>query len=139
MRIKRRPRPEPHVPFISLADIAWQLIIFFLVTSTFTKNESLNIELPSGDAAAGMEQQEDTLTVQAGEKTLVLNGEPVELDDLEARLRAALAGRTTDVERAVVLLPGDDLTFERNLFLLRAIKQAGGVPAIMQENEGGGG
>ena len=47
--------------------------------------------------------------------------------------------RTTDTERAVVLLPGDDLTFERNLFLLRAIKQAGGLPAIMQENEGGDG
>ncbi len=139
MRIKRRPRPEPHVPFISLADIAWQLIIFFLVTSTFTKNESLNIELPNSDSSAQVEQQEDTLTVQAGEKTLLFNGEQVELNDLEAKLRTALTGRTSDTERAVVLLPGDDLTFERNLFLLRAIKQAGGLPAIMQENEGGDG
>src|SRR5260221_598521 len=138
MRIPRRPRPEPHVPFMSLADIAWQLIIFFLVTSTFTKDESLNIELPNSSAEAGIEQTEDTLTVQAGEASLTLNGEALELGDLEARLRAALAGRATDAERAVVLLPGDDLTFERNLLILRAIKLAGGVPAIMQENQGDG-
>jgi biopolymer transport protein ExbD len=138
MRIPRRPRPEPHVPFISLADIAWQLIIFFLITSTFIRNESLNIELPSSSAEAGIEQQEDTLTVQAGEATLTLNGETLVLDELEARLRAALAGRSGDAQRAVVLLPGDDLTFERNLLILRAIKQAGGVPAIMQESEGDG-
>jgi len=31
MKIIRRKPPEPHIPFISLADIAWQIIIFFLV------------------------------------------------------------------------------------------------------------
>ena len=31
MRLVRHHRPGPYIPFITLADIAWQIIIFFLV------------------------------------------------------------------------------------------------------------
>ncbi|MBA3686050.1 MAG: biopolymer transporter ExbD [Planctomycetes bacterium] len=127
------------MPFISLADIAWQLIIFFLVTSTFTKNDAMTLELPNSSEESSQEQQQDTITVQAGEQALMLNENPVELKDLEKALAALLAGKTTDAERVVVLMPADDLTFQRNVEVTLAIKRSGGIVAIMGQDEQQGG
>ncbi len=139
MKLPRRHSPEPHVPFISLADIAWQLIIFFLVTSTFAKNEAVNLELPNSQEQSGQEQSEDTITVQASETALMLNSNPVELAEVEAQLAALLAGKTADAERVVVLMPADDLTFQRNLDITLAIKRAGGIVALMDADDVTGG
>ncbi len=140
MKLARRHSPEPHVPFISLADIAWQLIIFFLVTSTFAKNEAVTLELPNSQEQTGQEQQQDTITLQASEEALLLNSNPVELPQVESALAALLVGKTTDTERVVVLMPADDLSFQRNLDLTLAIKRAGGIVALMgasEQDEGG--
>ncbi len=138
MKLPRRHSPEPHVPFISLADIAWQLIIFFLVTSSFAKNEAVNLELPNSQEQANQEQGEGTITVQASEEALLINSNPVELKQVESALAPLLAGKTTDAERVVVLMPADDLTFQRNLDITLAIKRAGGIVALMGADETGG-
>lgn len=137
MRLLRRKPPEPHVPFISLADIAWQLIIFFLVTSTFTKNEAMNIELPNGDDQAAAAQESKTITVKASEQAIIVDEAPVAFAELEVHLRGALAGRTAESERVVVLEASDDLTFQRDVEVMAAIKRAGGIVAIMQDDDGG--
>ena len=139
MKLPRRHSPEPHVPFISLADIAWQLIIFFLVTSTFIKNDAVTIELPNSQEKASQEQDRETITVQASEKALLVNEQPCELKELETTLSGLLAGKTGDAQRAVVLMAADDLTFQRDLEITHAIKRAGGIVAMMAEEQGGKG
>lgn len=138
MKVAHRKAPEPHVPFIALADIAWQLIIFFLVTSTFTKNDALTFELPNSNEEAQQEQNEDTITVQASQASLLLNEKPLELKELQTTLAGMLAGKTADAERIVVMMAADDLTFQRDLDIKFAIKRAGGIVALMAEDETGG-
>jgi biopolymer transport protein ExbD len=135
MKIKgKRNRPEPHIPFISLADIAWQIIIFFLIGSTFAHNDSLNVDLPSSTKNQAQAQtQENTITVQASEATLMLNAKPVDMKDLANQLTTMLAGKTNDQDRAVVMLGSDDLTFQRNLDIMYAIQKAGGILVLQEE------
>ncbi len=139
MRLLRRKPPEPHVPFISLADIAWQLIIFFLVTSAFIKDDAMNIELPNGDDKAASEQETKTITVKASEQAVIVDETPVPLAELEAHLRSALAGHEAEGERVVVLQASDDLTFQRDVEIMAAIKRAGGIVAMLQEDDDGEG
>ncbi len=132
MRIARRQRPGPYIPFITLADIAWQIIIFFLIASTFVSNWSLTVALPTATVSP-----EKTVTkairVEAGESKLTVNGMSVHLADLELHLRGLLIGTTSEEQRAVVVVPSDELSFQRNCDILYSIQQAGGIVLISEE------
>ncbi len=132
MKFVRHHRPGPYIPFITLADIAWQIIIFFLVASTFVSSLSLTVALPSATVSP-----EKTIgkpvRIHASESTLTVNGMTVPLGDLELQLRGLLAGAVSEDERAVVVFPADDLSFQRNGDILYAIQQAGGVVLISEE------
>jgi biopolymer transport protein ExbD len=138
MRIARRPRPGPWIPFITLADIAWQIIIFFLVGATFVTNWSLSVTLPSASVSPRATLGK-TIRVEASEAKLTLNGMPVEVGDLELQLNGLLAGATSEEQRGVVVAMADDVSFQRNSDILYAIQQAGGVVLITEEerNEAG--
>src|ERR1700710_2667934 len=99
MNIRRKSkRPEPHIPFISLADIAWQIIIFFLLVSTFAMQNSLNLDIPSTSAKqpAGAPSSAKMITVQATEAQVLLDGKPVPIEQLEVQVAKLLAGKKTE-------------------------------------------
>jgi len=134
MRITRRNLPAPHIPFISLADIAWQIIIFFLVAAAFVANYALNVPMPSasaGDTAALAKP----LNIRAGEARLTVNGVNVSAEQLESYIAGLLAGITREEDRAVIVFPDDDLTFQRNAEILYAIQKAGGIVVISEETK----
>jgi biopolymer transport protein ExbD len=47
MKIKRRARASEEIPTCSMADIAFLLIIFFLVTTTMSMERGLGLQLPA--------------------------------------------------------------------------------------------
>ena len=47
MALKRRSKPIVEFSFASVADIVFLLLIYFLLTSTFVKQGSLDIQLPT--------------------------------------------------------------------------------------------
>lgn len=132
MRMFTRLQAKPHIPFIALADIAWQIIIFFLVASTFAKNNSLTVELP-GSTNQATAQKAETITVQAGDNMLMINSQNVAAGDLEQNLRRMLAGKTSEQDRMVILMGRSDLTFQRNVDIMYAIQKAGGILVISEE------
>lgn len=132
MKMPSHHKPAPHVPFIALADIAWQIIIFFLVASSFARNDAINIDLPAGSKSTSP-QQESTLTVQAGEAALMLDGRNVDMAELQNELKRRLEGRITEQGKAVVVQYRDDISFQRNAEILYAIQKAGGIVIISEE------
>ena len=128
-------KAEPHIPFIALADIAWQIIIFFLVASSFANKNALNVDLPSASKDKATSKSE-ALTVIAGESILQLNDKAVELADLQETLARKLEGKTDDQERAVVIVYKDDLTFQRNADILYAVQKANGIVVFSPEESG---
>jgi len=134
MKIKSHHKAEPHVPFIALADIAWQIIIFFMIASSFSQNDSLNVDLPSG-ANSSTGPAENNISVQAGETTLMIDSKSVEFGSLETELKRMLEGRATEQGKAVVLVFRDDLSFQRCTEIMYAVQKAGG--SVVFSEEGG--
>lgn len=132
MKIRRAKLPAPHIPFISLADIAWQIIIFFLIAATFAHHWSVKVPMPTaspGNATAMVK----TINVRAGENTLTVNSVVVSADQLESYVSTLLAGVPREEDRAVIVFPEEDLSFQRNTEILHAIQQAGGIVVISEE------
>ena len=132
MKMARRRPPAPYIPFISLADIAWQIIIFFLLAATFAKSDSLNLDLP-GASSDKSRSAAPTITVEAGENALSINGQRVAFESLEGRIRELLAGKKTEAQRTVVVLAKNDLSFQRHVDVMYAVQRAGGILVMSEE------
>lgn len=136
MKIAHRRKAEPHIPFIALADIAWQIIIFFLVASTFAMNDALTVDVPNTTAQSDpSEQAKESLVVQATSSAVMIDGKPVPMDELQATITERLKGRKTEEERAVLMLGRGDLTFQRDVEIMYAIQKAGGVLVLSEGSD----
>lgn len=69
MRFTRRRRAELDVNLTPLIDVVFLLLIFFMVSTTFTKETRISIDLPeaSGDSARISEKQIEISITRSGE------------------------------------------------------------------------
>lgn len=134
MRIPRRAKGSPILTanLVSFTDIAFSVVLFFMVAATFAKSHAMKVELPGSESDA-VDQSQETITVQAEANQVVLDGAPVELPSLAGMLKDKLQGRSSPQDRIVVLLTADDITFQCHVDLMHAIRLAGGEVAIMYE------
>ncbi len=109
MNFKRQSREQVEVNLTPLIDIVFLLLIFFMVSTTFTKEQHLNIDLPEASAEAAEQPPEslDILITATGEYSV--NGQGLvnnQLDTLKRALTTSLNGRET----APVVLTADAKT-----------------------------
>ena len=120
---------------VSLADIAFLIIFFFLVSSNFMK-DPLAIELPDAEKQA---QTSAVTTVVVGkipgsdEVEIYLNGDKVaNADALEGAVKDIFTG-FADENKEVQLKCDRALTYKEYSPVLTAIGNAGGAIAIIHE------
>jgi len=130
MTVAGRRRPSPHFPFIALADIAWQIIVFFLVAATFAKNTTMKLDLPGSSSTPNQKASATSITVLAGETQLILNEKPIQITDLTASLKKLIGDKKNE---PVVFVGRDDLTFQRNCDIMFAIQKSGGLLVVSEE------
>ncbi len=133
-RKKRKPVP---VPVASMGDIAFLLIIFFLVCSEVTKDRSdLQVTLPLSEY---VEKSESTVAARVTvdeEGKIYLNGEFVSSPkDIEWGVRAMLASTVTDDQRHVQFKCDAELPKETFEPVLQAIAEAGGIIDAVGEKD----
>lgn len=104
MPLRSKLRLENTIPMASMADIAFLLIIFFLLTSTFARDRGLDIKLPR--AATTEQLPKRAITVQIGrDGEIRLNGRPVQAHQFQQALAAALA--QTSLKKVTVRADAD--------------------------------
>ena len=90
--MKRRDKKirEGGIPTDSFSDIAFLLIIYFLVATTLVRVQAITTEMPSGDKAA-QAQSEKTPIVNLRGGQMFFNDAPVTIEGLEEGLALAAA------------------------------------------------
>ena len=74
-----------------------------------------------------------TINVKAGENAVTVNGVPLAPSQLESYVASLLTGVAKEEDRAVMLFPDEDLSFQRTAESLYAIQKAGGIVVISEE------
>jgi biopolymer transport protein ExbD len=132
MKIGSHRQTPPHIPVIALADIAWQIIIFFLVASSFTRGEAFLVDLPAkGDKPQA--ESAGPITLVITQNAMMVNDKPVDGEHLEAALRALLEGRKGSQDRAVVVQAHSEVSFQRHLDVMYTVQKSGGVLVLAEE------
>ncbi len=96
-----------------LVDVIFILLIFFIVTSVFKKDElALILDLPSSNAKESQIEQKE-ITIELSETKIAYKGKEIELDDLNLALR--LIRNRND---AIILRIDKNVKYERVVKLL---------------------
>ncbi len=134
MRFYTRKKRSPQLIIVSLIDILAILLIFFIVSTTFRKDQPrLQINLPesqSAEVVAAEKLEPLILRVRSAEE-ITLGSDPVALEGLSAALRAA---RTASPDRQIAMQADREAPFGVVVKVLDALKQAGmkNIPTFTQ-------
>ena len=78
MNLRNRLRPQAEVPTSSMADIAFLLIVFFMLTAVFATTEGLQFEYPEDDPTQLDVQPEEAIHVKIiGEGNYIVDRTPM--------------------------------------------------------------
>lgn len=132
MKFAVRKRRAPSIIIVSLVDILTILLIFFVVSTTFKKDQpEVNINLPdSKTASARPAELEHAIVSVDAEDGLKLDGETIAVDQLES----ALNKMTPERKSSVVLKADQKASFGIIIKVMDALKLAGvkNLPAFTQ-------
>lgn len=109
MKFRHKPRENVEINLASLLDVVFILLLFFVVSTTFTRETQLKVDLP--EAASGEPPQDArSLEVQiAADGSYALNGQPLARSDLET-LSAALQQASEGDNRLPLVISADAST-----------------------------
>ncbi len=93
MKLKSRLKPLAPLPMATMADVAFLLIIFFMLTSTFAKATGLDIALPKAMTSESLPKREVTIWVDSHGQ-VKLNETGIKPEDLHAARQAEFAKGT---------------------------------------------
>jgi len=98
----------------SLIDVIFLLLLFFMLTSTFSRQGEVELAAAGGGAGAAIAQP---VFLQLGPEDLTLNASAVTLEELVAALAAL-----TDDEALVLVALRPEVTAQRLIDLLGALR-----------------
>ncbi|MFP6849361.1 MAG: biopolymer transporter ExbD [Pseudomonas sp.] len=90
MKFRRKPRENVEINLASLIDVVFILLLFFVVTTTFTRETQLKVDLPEAVTGTPPEQTElkQLEILIAADGTYSLNGKQLLKSDLPSLMAA---------------------------------------------------
>ncbi len=133
MKLRRKKRREGVVDVSSFSDVAFLLIIFFILTTTFKVMGGQELNIPSGEDGESKDHKQLTITLSG---TKIFYGEKSDTSLTLRQLRARLAGEKLSTkkedQRMVVLESNDDVVYQRYYNVMLEIRDADGIVALVE-------
>lgn len=121
MPVRRKKRMDLVLPTSSMGDIAFLLIIFFILASNFMKTANVEAEKPSGEEVDTVEDAQVSVAVDASGKYYV-QGIEVSRAEVESAVVQAVGDHR---ERPIHLTVDKSLLRENYMPVLEALGSAG--------------
>ena len=137
MRFRRRLSPEARVDLIPMIDVVFQLVIFFMVSSTFMLSPGINMVLPSSTTTEPVLMTELVVTISSQEEIYV-NKDKHTL----ASFGPALENLTDDEKEEIdsVVIMGDrDISYDLMIKVLDELRTQGFTSVNLKLREDAGG
>lgn len=126
MRLPRHELPKARIEIIPMIDVIFFLLVFFMVsTLSMTINRGLPVDLPTAASAPSQVQDNVTLTLTQ-DGGLFLDKEPVAPQDIEQRVKAALAASP----QLTILINADGQVQHRTVVEMLDTLRRAGVSAL---------
>jgi biopolymer transport protein ExbD len=122
VRLRRREVPS-EIPTASMADVAFLLIIFFLVASFYSVTRGIQFSLPKHDEAAlTAEPEAATLIEIAANGALTVDSRPMPIEQLRGYLEPRLQRNPT---KSVIMQTSLDAPYQAMTDVFDELRQVG--------------
>ncbi|MDQ6990483.1 MAG: biopolymer transporter ExbD [Mariprofundaceae bacterium] len=122
MKLRERKRADFLVEMTPLVDVVFLMLIFFMVSTSFTVSNSLKLELPSSKASSQDKQMKEVLISVNAKGQLYVQEEAVEDGDLRRRILNISKG---DPNMRVVLRADANSLHKRVVFVMDTVRELG--------------
>jgi len=138
-RKRRKSAEDADIDVGAFADIAFLLIIFFILTTTFLRPVGQEVSIPQAQTPENREVDDRTPSVNLlADKILFgedeANMEEITLEALRSTLFRMNLREAEDQDRMIVLEVGEAVTWEQYFQVVTLISDAGGIVALVEEN-----
>ena len=121
-KVERRSRSIEVIDMIPMIDMVFLLLIFFALTNTFEIQRFLELNLPKGSSGIELKKTERLTLSISKENQIILENEPIELPELEAKLKEVMLA---DTEVTLVIEGDENVPHGRVVELMDAANGAG--------------
>jgi biopolymer transport protein ExbD len=124
--MKGRARDEPEINLIPMIDVLLVILIFLMITTTYSKFSGLEINLPTADVQAQKEQPNEVNVVVTAGGDILVNKVPVgsrEVDLIGVALKRAAGDGSK--EPVVIINADAKATHQSVIDVMQAAQQSG--------------
>lgn len=134
--MKRSKQEKKHrsanIPVDSFSDIAFLLIIYFMVATTLIKVKSITADMPAGEKST-QAQTEKTPIINLRGNEIFFNDKPIEFKELNERLAALELAKQEGQKKIILLESTKGTPYETYFQALATISANGGIVAPVEE------
>ena len=120
-----RPREEPEINLIPLIDVLLVIIIFLMLTTTYSKTSGLEINLPTADASKQAEQPNEIEVAVTPTGQVLINKSPLTANDVKSIADALRRAAGTRPDPVIVINADAKATHQAVVDVMQAAQTAG--------------
>ena len=126
MRFQRRLKPQATVDLVPMIDVVFQLVVFFMVSTTFIVTPGIGLTFPASTTSEQVVMSKLVVSVKSREE-IYLNKEKVDLADLDNELGGlqTAQGEDPEVKRTIVLEGDKDIPYDLMIEVLDVLRKNG--------------
>jgi biopolymer transport protein ExbD len=129
MNFRKPKAEEPEINLIAFIDILLVVIIFLMLTSTFSKFTELQLTLPTADAEKLRDRPAEIVVSVAADGRYAVNRLAVEGRTVES-LAAALSAASKDQKEPVVIVSADATAAHQSVINVLDAARRAGLPRL---------
>lgn len=120
-----RQREEPEINLIAMIDVLLVILIFLMISTTYSKFSGLEINLPTADAPPNKEQPNEINVVVTAAGEILVNKAPIGARDISS-IAAAMTRFKDGGKEPVVIINADAKAAHQSVIdVMQAAQQAG--------------
>ena len=124
-----RGREEPEINLVPLIDVMMVILIFLMITTTYSKYTELQINLPTADAEKQLERSNEVAVLVNAQGQYVINRQPVAYSSIE-QLAGELRRAAGALKEPIVVISADAASTHQSVIRVMEAARSAGLSQI---------
>jgi biopolymer transport protein ExbD len=138
MKFHREKSPEPEINLIPFIDILLVVVIFLMLSTTYSKFTELQLNLPVADAATPQQRPHEVIVSISSEGQFSVNRNLVHTRDVQG-LSQALAQATQSIDNPMLIISADAQASHQSVMMVMEAARRNGLNQLTFAAQSSGG
>jgi biopolymer transport protein ExbD len=125
LHFRRPAREEPEINLIAFIDVLLVILIFLMLTTTYSKFTEMQLRLPTADADAQRDYPKEVIVAVSSDGNYNVNRNPIEGRSVEAVVAALLQAAKAGKDTVVIISADASARHQSVVTVMEAARRAG--------------